>query len=643
MSEIYYREALKLGRREYRQCVSRGASPCLPVLDDFIPTERSASGVDLGVVQIPTEFVVGTKTRGRVHSFAPNFMPILEPDTEFAVKWERLCQAHLSEGIREPIRAYEYMNRFYVEEGNKRVSVLKFFDAPQITGTVVRVMPERNADTALYYEFLDFYRLSRLNSVEFSRPGGYQMLQKLVGKQPGEPWSEEERRQFTAAYFYFRQAYEANGGGRLHTTAGDALLACMKIYGYASLREKSAKDIRQALTRVWEEIALQQEPEKIDVKLAPAEKKPGLLTKVISGAASGGEGKRLRAAFIHDGRPDSAAWTRGHERGREYVQRVMDDSVRTEAYFDAMTDEPGAVIERAIAAGNRVVFTTSPRLLDASLRAAVDHPEVTVFNCSLNTSHRYVRTYYARMYEVKFIIGAIAGTLAGSNPVGYLADYPIFGQVAGINAFALGVQMTNPRAEVYLEWSAVGGADAALSRLTRRGVRLISSQDLARVGREGSESLGLSLIGDGGTVNLATPLWQWGTYYEQLLRRIQNRSVQSEYAESGRALNYYWGLSAGVVELRCADRLPPPAVKLKELLENSIRAGICEPFRGPLYTQTGKLLDAGRSLTPEQIINMDYLMENVSGGIPAYGELTELGRATVDTMGVAGASEEGKR
>ena len=141
MAEYYYKEAQKLGQKEYRACVGRGMSPCLPVLDDFIPPERAAAGIDLGVVQIPTEFLVGVKSRSRVNAFAPNFMPILEEKTEFAAKWESLCQAHLSEGIRDPVKVYEYMNRFYVEEGNKRVSVLKFFGAVMI---LARVLFQKN-------------------------------------------------------------------------------------------------------------------------------------------------------------------------------------------------------------------------------------------------------------------------------------------------------------------------------------------------------------------------------------------------------------------------------------------------------------------------------------------------------------------
>lgn len=629
MSEMYYREALKLGQKEYRARVALGEPPGLPVLDDILPAERAAGGVDLGIVEIPAEFLVGTRTRGRVNSFAANFMPLLEPKSEFAVKWERLCTAHLQEGIREPIRAVEYLNRYYVAEGNKRVSVLKFFGSPQITGEVVRILPERNEDTAWYFEFLDFYRLSRINYIEFTRHGGYAALQRLVGKAPDDTWTEEERKRFFSAWFYFRQAYEELGGKKLRSTVGDAMLAYMEIYGYPSIRGRSAQQIRSSLAGVWEEITLQQEEEPIDVKLAPSGKKPSLVQKVLAGDPG-----RTLVAFVHDGTPESSAWTRGHERGREYVQRVLEDKIRTTAYYDAFARDPDSIIEQAVAEGNTVIFTTSPRLLTASLRAAIRHPAVTVFNCSLNMSHRYIRTYYARMYEVRFITGAIAGALAGDDPIGYLADYPIFGQIAGVNAFALGAQMTNPRTKVYLEWSAVDGADAALARFAERGIRLVSSQDLVRAGKENS-SHGLSILDGGDRVNLATPLWQWGSYYEQLLRQLWDRSLKSEYAESRRALNYYWGVSAGVVELRLSNRLPPSTRKMAALLGNSIRAGLCEPFRGPLYSQDGKVLDEERALTSEQIIRMDWLAENVVGSIPAYDELTELGKATADAMGVS--------
>ena len=54
------------------------------------------------------------------------------------------------------------------------------------------------------------------------------------------------------------------------------------------------------------------------------------------------------------------------------------------------------------------------------------------------------------MFEAKFITGIIAGSLADDDNVGYIADNPVYGACANINAFALGVKFVNPRAKVYL-------------------------------------------------------------------------------------------------------------------------------------------------------------------------------------------------
>ena len=635
MPKFYYKEAQRRAQREFRACTSRGEYPYLPVLDDFLSREQINQGSDLGLCQIPLEFVVGTCTGVRTNAFARNFMPLLEADSEFAHKWQALCQAHLAEGIRDPVKVYEYMNRYYVLEGNKRVSVLKFFEGDEITARVIRVFPEQNEspEAQLYYELLDFSRLSRISYLEFSKPGSYLDLQKLMGKGPEEPWSEEDRREFSASYYYFRKIYRTHGGRRLTTTVGDAMLAVIKVYGYQALRGKTPSEIERLASSAWEEVVLQQESDPIDIKLSPEEKKPGLLAKVFSP----GEKGAMKVAFIHDKTPALSGWTHSHEQGRLHVQRVFGQAIQTTPYFNAMDRDPYAVIQQAIADGNTILFTTSPRLLPASLRTAAEQHKVTILNCSLNKSHRYIRTYYARMYEPKFIIGAIAGSLAGVDSVGYLCDYPIYGQISGINAFALGVQMVNPRTKVYLEWSTVGGAEAAIRRLTDRNIRLISSRDLSRQGDRSWASFGLSLISGEDRVVLAAPVWQWGNYYEAILRRIQDKSFQAEYEESGKALNYYWGMSAGVVGLHCTDKVPPSTRKLAELVQNSIQADLYYPFRGKLYAQNGLVLDG--DLTPEQIISMDWLAENIVGSIPSYEELNETGKATVDMVGVEAVSK----
>lgn len=644
MPIYYYSDALKRGQKEFRACVGRGEYPYLPVLDDFVSAEQQAQGTALGLISVPMELVVGTVSSGRTTAFARNFMPLSAEDSEFATKWKNLCKAHLDEGIRDPIKAYEYMNRYYVQEGNKRVSVLKFFGADRVEANVTRVLPLRNGSREVeqYYEFLDFYRCSKVNFIEFSKPGSYVLLQRLLGKAPEEAWTDDERRDFSAAYYYFRQAYEANGGRRLNTTVGDAMLTYIRIYGYPSLRRAGAEEIKALVSKVWEEITLQQESAPIDVKLAPSEEKGkegGLLSKVLPLPRTRPE--VLKTAFIHDKEPDTSGWTYGHELGRQYVQNVFQGEIETTAYFRATDADPLELIEQAIREGNTVVFTTSPRLLPASLRAAVDHPEVLILNCSLNKPHRYIRSYYARMYEAKFIIGAIAGSLAGPAPVGYVCDYPIFGQVAGINAFALGVQAVNPKSRVYLEWYAVGGAAAASRRLLDRGVRLISSMDMLKLNDRMSKNVGLFLLEDGKQTGLAIPVWRWGVYYEAMLRQIRSKTFQAEYSGSNKALNYYWGMSAGVIDVMLSEQLPCGTKKLASLLRRSICSGECKPFSGPLTAQDGStVIGEDQVLSLEQIMGMDWLVDNIVGSIPAYEELDDIGQATVGIMGVEPSTQK---
>ena len=72
MNEPYYKDALKLAQKEYRTCVQQGKPTSLPVLDELVSSTAISKGVDLGVLQVPAEFIIGTKTKGRVAAFATN-------------------------------------------------------------------------------------------------------------------------------------------------------------------------------------------------------------------------------------------------------------------------------------------------------------------------------------------------------------------------------------------------------------------------------------------------------------------------------------------------------------------------------------------------------------------------------------------
>ena len=175
--EYAYSRAKRLGGKAYHAALQRGENPYLPVLDELVPDHLSLPRISLGLVTVPTDRLVGTNTRGRTSAFACNFMPLLDEGSEFALKWGVLHHSVVKDGVRDPIKLLEYMNKFYVVEGNKRVSVLKYFEADSISATVTRVMPQYsdNKEIRLYYEFVEYYPLCGLYTLTFTQEGSFEI------------------------------------------------------------------------------------------------------------------------------------------------------------------------------------------------------------------------------------------------------------------------------------------------------------------------------------------------------------------------------------------------------------------------------------------------------------------------------------
>ena len=94
-------------------------------------------------------------------------------------------------------------------------------------------------------------------------------------------------------------------------------------------------------------------------------------------------------------------------------------------------------------------------------------------------------------------------------------------------------------------------------------------------------------------------------------------------------------MSADVIDVICSKTMPHGTHRLIEFLKNSIRAGSFHPFDGVIYSQNGVVrCEEGKTLSPEEIITMDWLAENVVGRIPEYDELTEEARELVQLQGV---------
>ena len=632
-----YNQARRRGQREYREAIAAGRYPYLPVLDDILQNARVEAQLPLGVVEVPLAQVVGTKTAGRTAAFSFNFMPLLGAETEFAAKWISLCMAHVEEGIRDPIRCYEYLGRFYVQEGNKRVSVLKHFGAANVTASVIRVVPQYadNPDIRRYFDFMAFYALSGIYEVQLAQEGGYAKLQAAMGKKAQEEWTDDDRANIRSLLTRVGKAYRDHGGSRMRLSDGDVLVVLLQLYDYQTLLDDTPAGLAAKLDAAWDDVLALERPDAKQVSTSPAAppEKP-LLQRILPVKRPAGTAA-LKVAFVNERSPATSTWTNAHEFGRTQVDQVFAGQVTTAVYNGAEQGKNDVqLIEQAIADGATLIFTTTPKLAAASLRAAVRHPEVRILNCSMDLPYASIRTYYSRIYEAKFITGAIAGAMAANDRVGFVASYPMLGMPADINAFALGARMTNPRVKVEVQWTCLPGDP--LKAFTAKGITVISGRDTPAPGHP-SHEYGIFQIKPGGVLqDLASPFWHWGQFYEHVVRSVLDGSWNKEKSGTdGKVVNYWWGMNSGVIDVLFSRELPHDLRHLASLLRSGIISGAIDLFATRIVAQDGSLKNDGlHGFSPEEILHMDWLCDAVAGHIPEYDELTEEARPMYRVQGI---------
>lgn len=632
----YYQQAYKQGQKAYAKFKAQGRSGHLPSLEGLIKDIEIVSTVQLGVIEVPLKKVIGSYSNSRRIAFAKNFMP-LSDSTEFKGKWEAVCAAHLNEGLRDPVKVYEYMNWFYVMEGNKRVSVLKYFNAYSVMAQVTRLIPKRDPedeDVEKYYAFLELNRITGLQDYWFSKASRfYRFLSLLDQYQPTLDIFSDKYKHFDSfVYQPFRKLYKEAGGDALADTTADAYLEYARVYGI----ENKLNEVTQAepIRHLVEELSARAiSPRNI---ISEDFDEP-LRTDFLSSFTNLFRAKKkLKVGFVHARTPDTSGWTLAHDLGRIELQESMPDDVETTAVYDIKDNaEAYESICALIEAGNEVIFTTSSIFRKQTLRAALEHPNVLFFNCSESKPYLHMSNYYGKTYEPKYLLGILAGISTENDAIGYLASEPNAENFASLNAFAIGVKTVNPSAKIYVAYTESWNSDQrnmhAESQLIQRRVDVMANKVL----KETTPQLELLTqrgvyaylakkdeSASEGWVALGTGYWNWGVYYQRIVASIASQSYEEvikNLAAGSRLINFYWGMSTGVLDIWLSRDLPKQTFKFISQIRKLLVNDELQPFEGPIVTAEGlSICEDDQVLDTENILTMNWLNDNIvmTGGKP---------------------------
>lgn len=265
-----YSAAQNQSRRVIRRNERNGIVNVLPALADVLEGEATAGKVELGVCEIPVDQIVGIATETGKENYTSDFLPVPAAGSDFAEAWCNLYVEFLSdEGLTDPVKCFEYMGKFYVADGKKRVSVAKVHGAMGIRADVIRILPEMTAEPRVrsYYEFVRTFEKTGVYQLAFTNPCNTDEFLAAMGYDPDRVWSDSDRWGFRYCWCPFERALKLAFNGHLNITTADAVAVLMKKKPFGELKQLPSWTLAELMQESWRELYQISDP---DRKLDPA-------------------------------------------------------------------------------------------------------------------------------------------------------------------------------------------------------------------------------------------------------------------------------------------------------------------------------------------------------------------------------------
>lgn len=635
-SSANYKQARAMGRHYLSEHSDSATKGYLYILDDLLDNVEICGEINLGTTEIPIKKILGTRTSARSNAFAGNFMPLLPENTEFGAKWCKLYESHIREGIREPIKVYEYLNRYFVQEGNKRVSVLKYLGAVAIEARVTRLIPKRdesNKQISIYYEFLDFDRRATFDNLWFSHRGGFTGLVNLV-----ETWQHEHPECKTAtadlinaSFKAFRLCYREAGFGTIPITSGDAFLEYLKVYGFKP--DRPLDTIREQVKSCEAQFKLVsvKDPDTVNTveQKFPSEK------AALSFFSR--KPRKLKVAFAFESTPEKCLWTYDHDVARKRLERNLGDKISVITRYQVPNGENSyGPLKELMEEEPDILFATSPNMSAGALRLSIENPDKTILNCDFAQPKKNIMTYYAKFYEAAFLCGVMAGSMTRTGLLGYtttMATHP--DSTFNLNAFCLGAQLVNPTAHVVnLNLYRVDMSDPyhmeARKELSQHGVDIAMcihqpNTPLVRKGFPGVYAQLYLLQTNTGHPSecIGAAAVDWSVLYNDLVGdsfKTKNSILDITRSGNDSSVHFGWGLNTGILDVLGVDSfMGHNAIRLLNIFKDLIATGKIHPFEGPLFDRDhNMILEKYSTLNLLEIQSMKWLHEAVVDSIDLY-------------------------
>eukprot|EP01137_Pigoraptor_chileana_P026014 Opistho-2@96390 len=279
----------------------------------------------------------------------------------------------------------------------------------------------------------------------------------------------------------------------------------------------------------------------------------------------------LKALFLFNGPIGDLGWTYAAQQGRLFLQDKFREKILIEhVVVPDVTDEDRIkhiqIIHEYYARGFNLTVGFSFGFQDALYNTSATLTDMYFINISGYLTRNNMVTAFARIDQMRYLAGILAGKFTQAESICYVAAVKIPEVYRGLNAFAIGVKKANPTAKVHVMWTNTW-YDPELEAYTARLLFNTTCCDIItqhadtletpRVARDlqkwaiGYHSDMSTFLGER---VLASVVWNWGPMLVDIVGKLMNNTWEPN-------ADYWPGLEEDTVQLTQLSFKVPGAIK----------------------------------------------------------------------------------
>lgn len=325
-----------------------------------------------------------------------------------------------------------------------------------------------------------------------------------------------------------------------------------------------------------------------------------------------------KVGYFSIGSIEESGWSNEHYKGLKAACDKYKLQMLVRGNIEENSGQSAEVIKEFINANAGIIFMMSYNYPLENENLITQNPNIEfIANSSMLTAKNFTGGF-PKMYQGRYLTGALAGMRTKSNVIGYVAAMPNSEVYRGINAFTLGVQAVNPNAKVVVAWTDNWNDAEAESEQTERLIKNAKADiityhvDHYKAIADKCEELDTDFIAYNFKLEgysdhyLTSVVCNWEEFYKKILRLYLKKELFT-------VKNYWLGIQDGTVKL--TDFSPSVTQDQRdkiELLTKNLK-GSEKIFIGPIYDSNGNLrCDVGEVINDNVLLeHMDWLVKGV--------------------------------